>query len=36
MLKIQDGKVAKSWYRTDMISLLTQVGAIQGPPAARG
>lgn len=36
MLKIRDGKVATSWYWTDMISLLTQVGAMGGPPGARG
>ena len=36
MLQVQNGKVVKSWYWTDMIGLLTQVGAIGGPPAARG
>lgn len=36
MLRIADGKVARSWYWTDMIGLLTQIGAIGGPPAARG
>jgi|SRR5262245_20793160 len=36
LLKIANGKVATSWYWTDMIGLLTQVGAIGGPPAARG
>jgi predicted ester cyclase len=36
MLKIRDGKVEKSWYWTDMIALLTQVGAMGGPPGARG
>jgi len=36
MLRIKDGKVVTSWYWTDMIGLLTQVGAMGGPPAARG
>ena len=36
MLKIADGKVVKSWYWTDMIGLLTQIGVIGGPPSARG
>lgn len=36
MLKIADGKVARSWYWTDMIGLLTQIGVIAAPPAARG
>lgn len=36
MLRIADGKVARSWYWTDMIGLLTQIGVISGPPAARG
>jgi predicted ester cyclase len=36
MLRIADGKVVKSWYWTDMIGLLTQIGVIGGPPSARG
>ena len=36
MLRIVDGKVATSWYWTDMIGLLTQIGVIAAPPAARG
>ncbi|OGO55113.1 MAG: hypothetical protein A2Z32_12300 [Chloroflexi bacterium RBG_16_69_14] len=36
MLKIADGKVVTSWYWTDMIGLLTQIGVISGPPSARG
>jgi predicted ester cyclase len=36
LLEVTDGKVSKSWYWTDMIALLTQVGAISGPPSARG
>jgi predicted ester cyclase len=36
LLQVRDGQVAKSWYWTDMIGLLTQVGAISGPPSARG
>ncbi len=36
MLRIADGKVATSWYWTDMIGLLTQIGVIAAPPAARG
>jgi predicted ester cyclase len=36
MLRIVDGKVATSWYWTDMIGLLTQIGVIAEPPAARG
>jgi len=36
LLEVTDGKVSRSWYWTDMIALLTQVGAISGPPAARG
>lgn len=36
MLRIADGKVATSWYWTDMIGLLTQLGVIAAPPAARG
>lgn len=36
MLRIADGKVVTSWYWTDMIGLLTQIGVIAAPPAARG
>jgi predicted ester cyclase len=36
MMRIADGKVVTSWYWTDMIGLLTQIGVISGPPAARG
>jgi len=36
LLRVSEGKVSTSWYWTDMIALLTQVGAISGPPAARG
>lgn len=36
LLEVTDGKVSRSWYWTDMIALLTQIGAISGPPAARG
>jgi predicted ester cyclase len=36
MLRIVDGKVATSWYWTDMIGLLTQIGVIAAPPSARG
>jgi predicted ester cyclase len=36
MLRIKDGKVATSWYWTDMIGLMTQIGVIAAPPAARG
>ena len=36
LLQVSGGKVTRSWYWTDMIALLTQVGAISGPPAARG
>jgi predicted ester cyclase len=36
LLEVAGGKVTKSWYWTDMIALLTQVGAISGPPSARG
>jgi len=36
MLRIADGKVQRSWYWTDMIGLLTQIGVIAAPPAARG
>jgi hypothetical protein len=36
LLRVADGKVTTSWYWTDMIALLTQIGAIGGPPAARG
>ena len=36
LLQVTDGKVSKSWYWTDMIALLAQVGAISGPPSARG
>ena len=36
MMRIADGKVTKSWYWTDMIGLLTQIGVIGGPPSARG
>ena len=36
LLRVADGKVAESWYWTDMIALLQQIGAIAGPPAARG
>jgi predicted ester cyclase len=35
LLRVADGKVATSWYWTDMIALLTQIGVIGGPPAAR-
>jgi predicted ester cyclase len=36
MLRIADGKVVTSWYWTDMIGLLTQIGVIAAPPSARG
>lgn len=36
MMRIADGKVVRSWYWTDMIGLLTQIGVIGGPPSARG
>jgi predicted ester cyclase len=36
MLRIADGKVVTSWYWTDMIGLLTQIGVMGGPPSARG
>jgi predicted ester cyclase len=36
LLRIADGKVVTSWYWTDMIALLTQIGVIGGPPGARG
>ena len=36
LLRVADGKVAESWYWTDMIGLLTQIGVIAAPPAARG
>ncbi len=36
MLRIADGKIVTSWYWTDMIGLLTQIGVIAAPPSARG
>ncbi len=36
MLRIVNGKVVTSWYWTDMIGLLTQIGVIAAPPSARG
>ena len=36
MLRIKDGKIATSWYWTDMIGLMTQIGVIAAPPSARG
>jgi predicted ester cyclase len=36
LLRVADGKVAESWYWTDMISLLTQIGVIAAPAGARG
>lgn len=36
LLQVTDGRVSRSWYWTDMITLLTQVGAMSGPQAARG
>lgn len=36
LLRVADGKVVTSWYWTDMIALLTQIGVMSGPPAAQG
>jgi predicted ester cyclase len=36
LLRVADGKVAESWYWTDMVSLLTQIGVIAAPAGARG
>jgi predicted ester cyclase len=36
LLRVANGKVAESWYWTDMVSLLTQIGVIAAPAGARG
>jgi predicted ester cyclase len=37
IVKIVDGKIAESWYDTDMVGLLMQIGVIPTPePAAAG
>lgn len=31
IVRIADGKIAESWYEVDMMTLLTQIGAIPAP-----
>ncbi len=36
LLRVRDGKFVTSWYWTDMLSMLQQIGAIPAAPGARG